>query len=93
VTTVSVISGLVATVVAAIALRYNAMSFDRLKKAEDLRERTEELRTLEGIYRDIARNLKDFRLLEAESPKVGEEENTRQRKLEVMLSETFADIN
>jgi hypothetical protein len=71
--------------VAAIGLIFTGWSFYRLGK-------TEELRSVEAIYRDIVRNLKEFRLLEAESPKA-EELIVHTKKLQVMLSETFADIN
>lgn len=59
VTVVSVIS-LVGAVVAAIALRYNAKSFSRFTKAEDLKEKAEELRVVDGIYGEIARGLKEY---------------------------------
>lgn len=59
VTVVSVII-LVGAVVAAIALRYNAKSFSRFTKAEDLKEKAEELRVFDGIYGEIARGLKEY---------------------------------
>lgn len=80
------IIALIAVSVASIGLIFTAWSFYRLGK-------TEQLRVLEGIYREIARGLKEFRLLDAESPKIGEEEKVRQKKLNVLLSEEFADIN
>lgn len=80
------VSGFVATGAAVGALVYTGLSFNRLRK-------TEELKFTEAIYRDIARGMKEHNLLEAESPKPGEEELVYSRKLTVLLSETFSDIN
>ena len=80
VTIVSAISALIAAVVATIGLF-------RLKK-------TEELRGFEAVYRDIARGLKEYRLLEAESPRdIEEQEQEHESKLRVLYSEFLADVS
>jgi hypothetical protein len=103
---ISAIAGSIATVVATGGLIYNARSFTRLRKADESRERAEQLRALEGINREIARGMKEYRLLDAESTKdkslkldylkpaeKEEEEKIRSEKLKVLLSENFADIS
>lgn len=103
---ISAIAGSIAAVVASGGLIYNARSFATLRKADESREKAEELRVLEGIYREIAHGMKEYRLLESESQETGslnpnylkqpekeEEENIRSEKMKVLLSENFSDIS
>jgi hypothetical protein len=104
VSVVSAVSGSAAAMVAGIALRYNALSFNRLRKTEESRAKGEELKVFEGVYRDIARGLKEYRLLKAEirpqsvnidytkQREQTEEEKVRLEKLRVLNSEFLADV-
>lgn len=81
------IVAIIATLAAVGGLIFTGVSFIRLGK-------TEEVRGFEGVYRDIARGLKEYRLLEAESPRSDKkQEEERQRKLEVLNSEFLADVS
>lgn len=103
---IGAIAGLIAAGVASGGLIYNARSFSRMRKADESREKAEELRVLEGVYREIGHGMKEYRLLEAESqeavslnpdylkqPEKEEEEKIRSEKMKVLLSENFSDIS
>lgn len=77
----------IGVIVASIGLIFTGLSFYKFGKIE-------ELRGFEAIYGDIARGLKEQRLLEAESPKrIEEQEQERQRKVDVLTSEFLADVS
>jgi hypothetical protein len=60
------ISGLVAAVVGTIGLIFIVLIFFRLRNAQ-------ELSLLDGIYTEISRGLKEYNVLNMESPNTGEE--------------------
>jgi hypothetical protein len=70
----------VAVFIAAVALKYNAKTFEYAAKSFENVRKTEELRVLEGIYREISRGLKEYNLLEAESPSADAESPKTEEK-------------
>ncbi len=76
---------LIASLAAVGGLIFAGFSFRRLGK-------TEELKLVEGAYRDIARSLKEYNLINAESP-VPAETEAHSRKEQFLLTEFFSDLN
>jgi hypothetical protein len=75
----------VALLIPTVGLIFTGISFWRLGK-------TEELRTLELINKDIAHSLKEYNLIEAETPAPTEKE-VHSYKMQYLLIDFFVDLN